>query len=258
MPAKPFRARKTRQRAPEPTHAVGQSLVPSAAIEEEYRKEIFSAVMEALQLPGRIGDAFTRTSLANLKRRAYRMAAAFTTKVNRHSRTSVWASIEKLGKTLTVGSVDVKDLAEPIRENVSLITNLTNDAQEKLTELYIKHGPDQSKIYPELEEMVGNRAKLISTDQNAKLFTSLNTERMIESGLDTFEWQHSSAGKTPRQCHVDRNGQLYLLKGGSSELYHLDGSNANDDPGCRKGDIGKPGYAINCRCRMKPTSSLDD
>lgn len=253
-----FQASKKRQYKPAPTHKVGPSLVPSAAIEEEYRKEIIDAVMEALQLPGRVGDAFTRHSLANLKRRAYRMAASFTTKVNKHSRVTVWSAIEKLGESISVGAVDVKDLAEPIRDNVSLITNLADDAQKKLVELYIKHGPDQSKIYPELKEMVGNRAELISTDQNAKLFTSLNTERMLESGLDTFEWQHSSAGKTPRQCHIDRNGQLYLLKGGSSELYHLDGSNANDDPGCRKGDQGKPGYAIRCRCRMKPTSSLDD
>lgn len=253
-----FQASKKRVYRPPTKDKVGQPLIPSAAVEQEYRAEIYAAVMESLNLPGYVGDALTVSSLNILRRKAYRIASRFAAKVNRHSRTSVWSSLEKLSKAITVGVADVSDLTPQIQTNVELITNLSTAAQEKLTKLYLEHGPDQSKIYPELKEMVGSRAKLISVDQNAKIFTSLNTERMLASGLETFIWDHSSAGKTPRPCHVKRDGKEFLLSGSSAELHNLDGSDANNDDGCKKGDVGKPGYAIHCRCRMRPKLSLDD
>lgn len=253
-----FQASKKRAYKPPTKDKVGQPLIPSAAVEQEYRAEIYVLVLESLNLPGYVGDALTVNSMNILRRKAYRIATKFVDKVKRHSRTSIWSSLEKLSKAVTVGVVDVGDLAPQIRDNVDLITNLSTDAQEKLTKLYVEHGPDQSKIYPELKEMVGNRAKLISVDQNAKIFTSLNSERMDAAGIETFIWDHSSAGKTPRPCHVKRNGKEFLVKGGPAELYNVDGSDANNDDGCKKGDIGKPGYAIQCRCRMRPKVSLDD
>lgn len=261
---KPFKARKTRERAPTPTTKVGPALVPSSAIEAEYRRQVNRLVLEAV-LPARalrIGyaeDRLTVNSMKALKKKAFALAADFVSKVNAFSARRMWSVIEELGKDLTVGKAELSPMLRvQVEANVQLITNMAVESQEKLTKLYQEHGPDQSKIYGQLEEYVGSRAKLIANDQNSKIFTSLNTERMLESGLETFVWDHSSAGKTPRPCHVKRDGHTFLLKGGPSELYFVNGADANSAFGGKKGDEGKPGWAINCRCRMRPSVSLDD
>lgn len=268
--AKPvFRARKTRERKKELTTVVGSSLIPSYALELEYYRELYNIVYEAVTSDGLpfkptgkvfVGDRFTINSLKALQRKAYALATKVVNKINKHSGRAAWSAIEELAKAnLTVGVVNLSPLMEQqVATNVGLITNLAEEAKEKLTALYMQHGPDSATIYKELKHMVGVRAKLIAEDQNAKIFTDLNTSRMLSSGLTTFIWDHSSAGKTPRPCHVKRDGHTFLLTGGPAELRFLDGSDANYAFGGKKGDEGKPGYAIRCRCRMRPSVSLDD
>lgn len=263
--AKPaFKARKTRERKKEPTRIVGPSLIPSYALELEYRKEIYDAILEAIlpthQRSGYAEDRLTVSSMQQLKVKAYAIVTRAVKRINKHSAMTTWEAIEKLAQdNLTVGPAPIDNLIRAqIETNVGLITNLAEESSTKLVELYNTHGVDASKIYPTLKEMVGNRAKLIANDQNAKIFTGLNTVRMVNSGLKTFIWDHSSAGKTPRKCHELRDGHEFLLEGGPEELKFLDGSDANFAFEGKKGDIGKPGYAINCRCRMRPSVSLDE
>ncbi|MNE21981.1 hypothetical protein D3C80_1151670 [compost metagenome] len=214
--------------------------------------------MRALR-EGYAEDRLTVSSMALLKKKAFTLAAKFVRKSNAYSRNRMWTVIEELGKELTVGVAELSaTLRNQVVANVDLITGLAAESQEKLTKLFQENGPDQAKTYADLQEYVGNRAKLIATDQNAKIFTSLNTERMVGSGLKTFEWDHSSAGKVPRPCHVKRDGHTFSLEGGPSELRWPDGSDANSAFGGKRGDEGKPGWAINCRCRMRPSVSLDD
>ncbi len=88
-------------------------------------------------------------------------------------------------------------------------------------------------------EFSENRIDLIARDQNSKLYSSLNTERMKDNGVEKFRWIHSSAGKTPRPSHVAKDGEIFTL----------------DDPRLwtgPKADQGPPGWAINCRCRAVP------
>lgn len=260
----PFRASKTRERKKEPTTIIGPSLVPSFALELEYRKEIYNAILEAVlpthQRSGYAEDRLTVSSMQQLKVKAYAIVTRAVKRINKHSAMTTWEAIEKLAQdNLTVGPAPIDNLIRAqIETNVGLITNLAKESSVKLVELYNTHGVDASKIYPELKEMVGKRAKLIANDQNAKIFTGLNTVRMVNSGLKTFIWDHSSAGKTPRKCHMLRDGHEFLLEGGPEELKFLDGSDANFAFEGKKGDVGKPGYAINCRCRMRPSVSLDD
>lgn len=262
---KPFKASKKRERKPKPTFKIGPQLNPSYALELEYYNEIYSAVVDALfpsavQRRGFVGDRIAVNSLRVLQRKAFAIATRAVRKINKHSATTTWQAIEELGKqNLTVGEVSLSPLLkQQIETNVGLITGLAAESTAKLVELYQKHGPDQSAVYEDLKHHVGVRAKLIARDQNAKIFTSLNTERMLASGIATFIWDHSSAGKTPRPCHQRRDGHEFLLKGGPAELYFVDGSDANSAFGGKRGDEGKPGYAINCRCRMRPKVSLDD
>lgn len=266
MAKKPFVARKTRERKPKPTFIIGKQLNPQIGVAIEYQREIHQLILEEVVAPGLrkkgfVGDRITLAGLDLLRKKAFSIAKKFVSKVNRHSAKTTWDAIEELGKQhLTVGLAPAVEglLAQQVETNVGLITNLAKETSDKITALYTKYGPDQSKIYPELQEMLGNRAKLIARDQNSKLFTSLNTARMLDSGIKTFIWDHSSAGKTPRKCHELRNGHEFSLEGGPEELKWPDGSDANQAFNAKKGDLGKPGYAINCRCRMRPKASLDD
>jgi hypothetical protein len=272
MPArksKPFVARKTRMRAAAPTQKIGNALLMSYATSVEYRREIFKLVWAELMPPVQkvgdsvfIGDRISLLSmlgLNDLRKRAFSLASSFVTKVNRRSERSTWSELEALGKELTVSSPLVTTtLSEQIEINVGLITDLTDEFRQKLVTLYTDKTIDQSEIYPTLRRELGNRAALIAEDQNAKIFTTLNTERMLGSGLKTFYWDHSSAGKYPRKCHQLRDGHEFLLTLDPSRLYWPDGSPADADFGGKKGDAGLPGYAIRCRCRMRPVVSLDD
>jgi SPP1 gp7 family putative phage head morphogenesis protein len=91
----------------------------------------------------------------------------------------------------------------------------------------------------EIGEFSEKRIELIARDQNAKLYASLNIKRLEDNGVEYFRWLHSSAGKVPRQTHLDHDGEVYRI----------------NDPRLWEGpkaDQGPPGWAINCRCRMRP------
>jgi uncharacterized protein with gpF-like domain len=68
---------------------------------------------------------------------------------------------------------------------------------------------------------------------------------MDQNGVEEFEWLHSSAGKVPRQTHVDKDGMVFKV----------------NDPRLWEGpkaDQGPPGWAINCRCRAVPIIGYKD
>lgn len=132
--------------------------------------------------------------------------------------------------------------------NNTLITNIQADVHEKIYSAVMlsltSPNPEQqgqSGIENALREAGGfskERTKLIARDQTSKLYSSLMDERMEQNGVEEFEWMHSSAGKVPRQSHVDKDGEIFKI----------------DDPRLwegKKADQGPPGWAINCRCRRR-------
>lgn len=133
--------------------------------------------------------------------------------------------------------------------NNTLITGLHEEAHERIYTAVMlsltSPNPEEqgmSGIQAALKEVGGfskSRAKLIATDQTSKVYSALSDERLAQNGVEKYEWMHSSAGKTPRQTHLDRDGKIYEL----------------NDPRVWEGpkaDQGPPGWAINCRCRRRP------
>lgn len=288
-----FKASKQRKRRqPEPL-LEGPALVPSAAIAGQYAAQLRALVqgyMRALaeaatghHTPG-MGDA---TSLENefvgrlarvrkkhekrLNEVAQKAARDFVMRVNTHSKTSIRSTLNALAKEpqfLPPAPELTAQQEAHIEENVALIRDLTEEAYKRVEEVVILsvNTPEKEKqgmkgIYDMLREKEGmskRRAEFIAQDQTAKVYTSLNTDRMQKAGLSTFKWQHSSAGKVPRPCHVERDGKIFSLAGGPDELLWPDGSDANPDFNAKPGDYGKPGYAPRCRCRMIAAITLDD
>lgn len=217
-------------------------------------QSIMARAMEAIK---KRFQAITETSLAQ----------QFVQRSDKSSKAAVTTSVGSMGaqyKDKMTGDLNTV-IQGSIYENTRLISSLSDEAYNRI-EMAVNQSlvsPEagaqgQKGIYDHLmktEEMSKSRAKLIAHDQTSKVYTTLNTARMKDAGLQKFRWVHSSARKVPRHSHLDRDGKIYLLKGANSELFNEDGSDAN--AGVPDGDKGKPGYAINCGCAMEAVIDLD-
>jgi len=183
---------------------------------------------------------------------AAQLAPEFVDKADAHSKSSTWFSLSAAGveqpRQQYTDSVS-RTLEASVSYNSTLITGIQEELHEKL---YNSVMLSLTSPNPEEQGMSGianalreagitskARVDLIARDQNSKLNASLGTERMRQNGVEFFEWMHSSAGKVPRQSHLDKDGEIFAV----------------DDPRLWEGpkaDQGPPGWAINCRCRAKP------
>lgn len=129
-----------------------------------------------------------------------------------------------------------------IKDNVALITNMTQDASKKIHSAVMEassRGRDTKYLREQLmkiENMTKNRAKLIAEDQLGKVTSILDTTKQVNLGIEENIWKHSRAGKEPRQSHVAANGKVYKLSQGCL----IDGEHIY------------PGQKINCRCYSSP------
>jgi SPP1 gp7 family putative phage head morphogenesis protein len=183
---------------------------------------------------------------------AAKLSPEFVDKVDQTSKSSTWFSLSNAGIEAPVsqyqaGVAATKGAASDF--NFTLITNVSKEVHEKVYTAVMLSltSPDPEQqgkqgIVAALRDIGGfseKRIELIARDQNAKLFSSLTIKRLDDAGVTHFKWLHSSAGKVPRQTHIDRDGVIYRI----------------DDPRLWEGpksDQGPPGWAINCRCRMRP------
>lgn len=274
-----FQARRTRERRkPEPV-GTGKPLTPSAAIRAwyqqrlltivrpmiaDYKKELAAAfdqpeVEMVYAMDDAAANIFQRTLRALNKKWgeifkgfASQIAPEFVDKVDAQSKSSTWFSMSAAGveQPRQVYNESVaRTLETSVEFNHTLITGIQEEVHE---ELYKSIMLSLTSPNPEEQGMSGiqnalnkagitakKRVDLIARDQNSKVYASLSTERLRQGGVEYFRWLHSSAGKVPRQTHVDKDEQVFKV----------------DDPILwtgPKADQGPPGWAINCRCRMQP------
>lgn len=184
----------------------------------------------------------------------------FVEKVDDYSKFSTNHSLKNLGLD------DPKDaktqkMAETmkaaVQENVALITNIQEDFAKSIEGAVFRSlgttNPSEAvgsdEVMRELMHKGGmskQRAQLIAEDQNSKLYSALNAERMNQNGVEKFRWRHSSAGKYPRASHIAREKQDV---GYGPGIFRLDSPELWEGP---QADKGLPGEAIRCRCRMIP------
>lgn len=274
-----FKASKVRKRKePEPV-AEGTQLIASVPIRDWYSKqmkrmystmiaEYQKAIEEWADEPSvrrHYGMDATPASKVNalfdaLQKRwsrilggfAKELADSFTKKVDQHSERTVFHSLKTAGVDQP-RSTYTKNIANTIGAasdfNNTLITNVGKDIHEKIYNAVML---SLTSPNPEEQGLTGihnaiakaghfskERADLIARDQNSKLYSSLNVDRMEQNGVDKFRWVHSGGGKVPRQTHLDKDGEIFEI----------------DDPRLWQGpkaDQGPPGWAINCRCRAVP------
>lgn len=95
------------------------------------------------------------------------------------------------------------------------------------------------------------RVELIARDQTSKLYGALSVNRMKENGVEYFRWLHvmgsnaKNKGKISwRESHEAIDGEVFRVD--DPELWSLGRYFS------KRADIGIPGHAINCHCRMIP------
>jgi SPP1 gp7 family putative phage head morphogenesis protein len=273
-----FKASKKRERkAPEPV-SFGKPLGPSAAIRQwyesamnsvmsamiaDYRKELADALahpeVEHFFAEDAADSIFQRV-MRRLNKKwsevfagfAAKYAPEFVEKVDDHSKSSTWFSLSAAGvqqPTMAYNSNVAATLGASKDFNYTLITNVQKEVHEKVYSAVMlsltSPNPEEQgasgiqNTLNEIGKFSRKRIDLITRDQTSKLYSALSDERMRQNGCNHFKWLHSSAGKVPRQSHVDKDGEIFSL----------------DDPRLWEGpkaDQGPPGWAINCRCRKMP------
>lgn len=183
---------------------------------------------------------------------AMKYAEEMVKKVDSHAKSSTFFSLSAAGvkEPRETYNASVKNtLQASVDFNHTLITGIQKEVHEKLyTSVMLSlTSPDPEKqgasgiqnALVEANSFSKKRIELIARDQTSKVYSSLATERLKQNGCEYFKWLHSSAGKVPRQSHVDKDGEIFKV----------------DDPRLWEGpkaDQGPPGWAINCRCRMLP------
>jgi len=271
-------SKKRERRAPEPVGR-GSPIIPSAALESWYRKQLNGMVASMIKeyketITGEIkseqgqrfyatdaifADAFSGV-LKSLQQRwgrifegfAAKLAPEYVEKVDGQATSATLNSLSVAGVKAPIATYNAgvaNTLKASVEYNHTLITGLAADIHEQVHSAVML-----SLTSPNPEEQGTNgikaalkkagidsekRVDLIVRDQTSKIYSALSDERMEQNGCTEFEWAHSSAGKVPRHTHVEKDGQIFKLN--DPRLW--------EGP---KGDQGPPGWAINCRCRKIP------
>ena len=280
-----FRASKERRRKDPDPVGRGTPIVPSAAIERKYKAQIDSFVIammadyreqlknafenpdvEAFYAQDATAAGVFKKILKRLDEKWKNVFEGFASKASREFA----GGVDTAATATALHSLSVAGVKEPkamfnqyvqntleaaIDFNHTLIVNLQQEAHEKIyTSVMLSlssPNPDEQGMTA-IENAVKDagidakdRVKLIARDQTSKLYSALADDRCRENGVDEYEWAHSSAGKVPRESHKKMDGHIFKLD--DPRLWQTGG-----EFDLKKGDLGPPGWAINCRCRRIP------
>lgn len=121
--------------------------------------------------------------------------------------------------------------------NTSLIRSVSDQVRQAVADIVMRGIQQRTPVRDvarEIAKVTGlarARALRIASDQTVKLSAALDRQRMIDVGIEEFEWRHSRKAH-PREWHKARNGKRFRF----------------DDPKLR-GDL--PGDQPFCGCKAK-------
>lgn len=125
------------------------------------------------------------------------------------------------------------------QENVALITSIPEEYLSKVERAVYQHviqgqpgAKTLAKKIQEIGKVSEKRAKFIARDQTAKLVSTMNRERNLALGIESYKWR-TSKDERVRPNHRSKEGKTFRW----------------DDP---PEDTGHPGMDFNCRCTASP------
>lgn len=253
----------------------GGALISSASIADQYQKVIVALVKKMAEEsekelrkmfndPGYAMDAVDGNPasrariIINYLKRKYgkyfnRLAQVATERMIKqtikHSTVTLNMSLKDIAKDLELDPAFLN--SGRLREIVTASTQEAAQLIKTIPEQYLSQvqgqvmrsittGSGLQTLVPFLREKYGQnvrKARNVAHDQTRKVYSSISNARMVNAGVEEFEWCHSHGGKTPRQQHLDWNGKVF----------RFDKPPVDDSFGAVL-----PGIAINCRCFARP------
>ena len=152
---------------------------------------------------------------------------AWVTRAERGHR-SRWSAAVKAGTGVEIDMLlSAQDVAEPLSvwmaRNAALVRNVSDVTQGKIADAVFRGYQNRTpvrEVAAQIREFTGmsrTRARNIAADQSSKVSAALDRERQAQAGIDTVRWHHS-AKLHPRQNHKARNGNLYELRTGKTNI----------------------------------------
>lgn len=167
-------------------------------------------------------------------------------------------SLKGVSKTVTLDMTpELKEMVDAgSAEAVSLIKRVPAEYLPKVqgdVMRSITTGNGLQDLIPDLDKQnvkVKNWAVNVAKDQTRKAYGNINKARMVNNGMDKYEWIHSGGSNKPRKYHLDAtpsglNGRICSL----SDPPIIDENT---------GERGIPGQLPYCGCTMRPIFSFDE
>jgi SPP1 gp7 family putative phage head morphogenesis protein len=200
-----------------------------------------------------------RRALTGLRDRFNRMFAARSKtmvdnlfgQIDKASREGLKSSLRELSGGVTLKTPVMPSALRGLIQaatasNVSLIKSIPAEFHAKIEAVVLRSiqpgGNGLQDVFAALSKQEGitqRRARFIAEDQTRKVTSAMNSARMQSSGIQEFEWLHSSGGAEPRELHLRLHGQTFRF----DDLPVIDE---------RTGERGLPGQLPNCKCQMRP------
>lgn len=145
---------------------------------------------------------------------------SYATRIERWHR-SRWIAAIKAGTGIDLSTVLT---SQPVQEsieaflarNTALVRDISDQARGRIADAvfrgYQQRTPvrEVAKSIREATGMARDRAVRVAADQNNKISSALDQERMAESGISLWRFRHSGK-RNPRDEHLARNGEIYQL-----------------------------------------------
>ena len=145
---------------------------------------------------------------------------------------------------------DSKEIKEKIEEAANraadLIVTVHGGVAERVYKMLRNEGVKQSDLMEYILHNSENSERhitLLIADQTRKIYSDLNRSRMINMGMESYEWSHHGGSRFPRPLHESYDGKIFPID--KPVLV----AKATKTTAAR---YGFPGDEINCKCRMIP------
>lgn len=160
-------------------------------------------------------------------------------------------SLKELSEKYTIGNLKLgfkeKEIFKAsVQENANLFKTIPEQFHKKVAVVVfnaITHGEgakDIASYIKKFDNGTRNYVQLRTMDQTRKAFSALSRQRMIDAGINKFQWVHTSGSEEPRKLHQELNGKVFDI----------------DNPpyiGDMYGNriYGFPSQLPNCKCKQK-------
>jgi SPP1 gp7 family putative phage head morphogenesis protein len=220
-------------------------------VAEEYFAEDASISTQAKILTNKLMAKFNLL----FSRKAGTLASQFVKQADEASDVGVRMSLKELAQGMTIpyqkpDKATQEILNATVNENVSLIKSIPMkylSGVEQAVQRSITTGNGLQDLIPYLQKHKGvthRRAQLIALDQNRKISSALEANKMQNLGITHFKWKHSGGSHEPRPLHIKLNNEIFSF----AEPPIIDE---------KTGERGLPAQLVNCRCRAIPIIKFD-